>query len=281
MPDQPGTSLSHFAEQVASHRRLFVLTGAGISAASGIPTYRDDGGAWRGSEPVLHQEFIEHVDARQRYWRRSYFGWPAVAEAKPNTAHRYLGAMERAGRVGLLVTQNVDGLHQAAGQHNVVDLHGRLDRVKCLGCDWQGSRAGIQTKLRQLNPGLPQQSIRRVVLPDGDAEVEAAQPRLEIPACSDCGGTLMPDVVFFGGSVPKQRVEKAKGGLHKADAVLVIGSSLSVFSGFRFCRLAHQLDKPLYIVNRGVTRADELATGKVTVDCDDALAAVCAASGVS
>ena len=247
-------------------RRWLVITGAGISAASGIPTYRDDSGTWLRSDPIQHQDFINSAHTRRRYWARSMVGWPLVADARPNLAHQALRRLEDMGRISLLVTQNVDRLHQLAGQRRVIDLHGRLDRVRCLECARMGARSQLQRRLHRMNPSFSAHIAE--ARPDGDADVDAIQLEgFAVPDCPACGGVLMPDVVFFGGSVRRSRVSTVANGIERADAVVVAGSSMKVFSGFRFCRLAQQLGKPLVVINRGVTRADPLATLKVPLDC--------------
>ena len=248
------------------HGRWAVLTGAGLSAASGIPTYRDDLGAWQRRQPIQHQEFIGDEAARRRYWSRSLVGWRYMARSRPNAAHHALARLEAAGRVTAVITQNVDRLHQAAGHRRVIDLHGRLDRVRCLECGAFSTRDALQRRMERDNPGLygGDADLR----PDGDAELpETLAEGFRVPGCETCAGLLMPDVVFFGGQVPKARVERARGAVEQADGLMVVGSSLMVYSGFRFCRQARELGKPLLIVNRGRTRADDLATLKVETDC--------------
>lgn len=251
---------------VRDHPRLVVLTGAGISAASGIPTYRNDRGEWQRSDPIQHQEFISQAAKRRRYWARSMNGWPYVRASRPNAAHRALAGLERLGYVHLLVTQNVDRLHQGAGSRRVVDLHGRLDRVLCRGCGAVVDRDRFQRELKAANPDYA--SFRAEIRPDGDAEVEERWvDGFRVPGCRACDGLLMPDVVFFGGTVPGERVARVRAAVDAADALLVAGSSLMVYSGFRFCRQAVDAGKPLLIVNRGATRADDLATLKIGADC--------------
>jgi len=253
-------------DAVLGTRQLLVLTGAGISAPSGIPTYRDDHGDWRRSDPIQHQDFVGRESSRRRYWARSMAGWRYVRDAKPNAAHQALVRLERSRKVRMVVTQNVDRLHQRAGQRQVIDLHGRIDRVVCLGCRRSQTRADVQHQLNALNPAFRQRV--EAVRPDGDAEVEDRfLDGFRVPVCPTCRGVLMPDVVFFGGTVPSARVNRVNASLEQADALLVVGSSLMVWSGFRFCRLAAQLGKPVWIVNRGRTRGDELATIKVEEDC--------------
>ncbi len=259
---------------IASHPRLVVLTGAGVSVESGIPTYRDHSGRWLHSAPITEQDFLGSEAARQRYWSRSLLGWPPVRDARPNRAHLALAALERAGIVQLLITQNVDRLHQRAGSAEVVDLHGRLDEVRCIECDASVSREQIQQRLlRDIRGPLPAPSAK-VSRPDGDADIDAAPLGISPPVCSECSGLLMPDVVFFGGSVPRARVERCRDAIEHADALLVVGSSLQVYSGFRFCRIAAAAAKPVVLVNPGATRADELAERHFRSLCGPLLAAV-------
>jgi len=260
---------------VARYRRLFVLTGAGISTSSGIPDYRDRNGGWKGATPIQHQEFTQQLSKRQRYWARSMAGWPPVARAQPNGAHHALARLGAAGTTGLLVTQNVDGLHQAAGSRAVVDLHGRLDRVICLDCDTRLSRHRVQDMLMAHNAGwlADAQAIR----PDGDIELgDVDYTQFNVPDCPVCRGVLKPDVVFFGGSVPKPVVQRAWAGLDRADAVLVVGSSLMVWSGFRFVREAARRGLPIMAINRGRTRADDVIGAKLDGDCTALLEAAIA-----
>jgi NAD-dependent SIR2 family protein deacetylase len=256
---------------IARHRRLFVLTGAGCSTDSGIPDYRDGNGDWKRSPPVNFQSFMGSEAVRRRYWARSLVGWQRFRRAGPNGAHAALARLEQRGRLGLLVTQNVDGLHQAAGSTNVIDLHGRLDRVRCMECDGLVPREEVQGELLRRNPGWDR--LEGLPAPDGDADVEALPfDEFVVPACSRCDGVLKPDVVFFGESVPRPRVEESMRQLDRADAVLVVGSSLMVYSGYRFVQAAAQSGKPIAAVNLGRTRADELLTLKVSEPCALALA---------
>jgi NAD-dependent SIR2 family protein deacetylase len=263
---------------IIEHPSLVVLTGAGISAPSGIPTYRDERGTWMHSKPIQHQEFLREPAMRQRYWARSLLGWPAVRDANPNAAHHALETLERLGRVSLLITQNVDRLHQRAGSHNVVDLHGRLDRVICLNCSTGHLREQIQDQLARDN-GLLETGIASQ-RPDGDANADEDWVRqIRTPGCSACGGLLMPDVVFFGGQVPPERVRTCISAVEQADAVLAIGSSLQVFSGFRFCREANRLGKGLALINPGKTRADDMAGLKLSCECGPVLQGVASRFG--
>ncbi len=256
-----------------THARIFVLTGAGISTGSGIPDYRDASGAWKRAAPVTWQAFTADPAVYRRYWARSHVGWPAFSAARPNVAHHALARLDVQGRLSMLLTQNVDGLHQAAGSRHVVDLHGRLDTVVCLGCGDRQSRDGLQPRLAADNPRW--QPGQAGAAPDGDADIAPeAVAGFVPPHCLACGGLLKPDVVFFGENVPRARVATAQAALEASDAMLVVGSSLMVYSGFRFARLAAEAGRPLAILTRGVTRADALATLKLDADIGDTLAAL-------
>jgi len=270
------TRLARFLER---HPRLFVLTGAGVSTASGIPDYRDGAGNWKHPQPVQYQDFLRRPGVRRRYWARSLAGWARFAAAAPNAAHQALARLERAGFVRQLVTQNVDGLHQHAGSRRVIDLHGRLDRVDCLTCRSRFPRHAIQALLLDHNPGFA--PVGAGPAPDGDAQI--AGPAVEgfrVPPCPRCGGLLKPGVVFYGEGVPRPRVERARARLAEADALLVVGSSLMVFSGFRFAREAAAMGKPIAAVNLGVTRADDLFGLKVAAECGPVLEAALGALGL-
>jgi NAD-dependent SIR2 family protein deacetylase len=249
---------------------VFVLTGAGVSTESGIPDYRDEQGAWKLRPPIQYKEFTQSEARRQRYWSRSVLGWARMRSARPNPAHQALASLEARGLLTLLVTQNVDGLHQAAGTRNVVDLHGRIDQVVCLACGRRSSREGLQARLAALNPNwlTPAASIA----PDGDADPGDADARgFRVADCEECGGVLKPDVVFFGEHVPADRVKRAFDALAQARSLLVVGSSLMVFSGYRFARAAAQKKLAIAIVNRGRTRADELSMAKVEASAGEFL----------
>lgn len=259
--------LTDFIERA---RRLFVLTGAGCSTASGIPDYRDRNGQWKRTPPVTYQAFMGEAATRQRYWARSLIGWPRFGNALPNGSHHALTALEESGKLEVLLTQNVDVLHQRAGSRNVIDLHGRLDRVRCMGCEARTERADFQQRLRAANPGW--EVLEAGIAPDGDADLETDFSRFSVPDCLDCGSLLKPDVVFFGENVPRERVARVHEHLQRADAVLVLGSSLMVYSGFRFVQAAAHAGLPVAAVNRGVTRADALLAFKDERDCAEALA---------
>jgi NAD-dependent SIR2 family protein deacetylase len=263
---------SELAAFIADHPRLFVLTGAGVSTGSGIPAYRDADGRWSRKPPMTHQEFTHSESARKRYWARSLAGWPAIAGAAPNAAHDALARLERAGRIARLVTQNVDGLHERAGSERVIDLHGRLDRVVCLGCAAVLPRSLVQRAMEEANPAFVRDGAN--IAPDGDMDLEADFETFEAPRCPDCAGPLKPDVVFFGDGVPRTRVDAAFAALGEADAVLIVGSSLMAYSGYRFCERASELGRPIAAVNRGRTRADDLLSLKVEADCVPTLASL-------
>lgn len=258
---------------LSGHRRLFVLTGAGCSTDSGIPDYRDASGGWKRSPPVSFQAFMGSAAVRQRYWARSLIGWQRFRRAVPNGAHAALARLEQQGRLELLVTQNVDGLHQAAGSTRVIDLHGRLDRVRCMDCENLVSREEVQSELLSRNAAWSRLQARPA--PDGDADLDGLPfSEFAVPSCPRCAGILKPDVVFFGESVPRPRVDTAMRRLEQADAVLVVGSSLMVYSGYRFVQAAAKSGKPVAAVNLGRTRADDLLTLKVPEPCAQALAAL-------
>lgn len=269
--------LCAFIEQ---HPRLLVLTGAGISLESGIPTYRDHNGVWKGGPPMQHNDFIQHEAIRQRYWARSFLGRSTVASAQPNRAHHALARLEQAGHIHLLITQNVDNLHQRAGSRRVVDLHGNLRDVVCLDCGTLTLRDEMQERLEEMNPHLP--GLQATIRPDGDAILESDHiSRVRIPACNRCAGVLMPDVVFFGGTLPPARVEHCLNALREADALLVVGSSLKVYSGYRFCLRANEWGKPIALLNPGFSRADAIAALHVRYPCADALESVVSHLGIA
>jgi NAD-dependent SIR2 family protein deacetylase len=255
-------------------RPLVVLTGAGLSTDSGIPDYRGPGSPSR--MPMTYQDFVSGPVAQQRYWARSHLGWGRMKRASPNAGHLALARLDPE----LLITQNVDGLHEAAGSRRLVALHGRIADVICLACRRTSSRAELHDRLTAHNPGWQARHAEVEVRPDGDVELDDTHDFV-VPACDGCGGVLKPDVVFFGENVPPPRVERCYAAVDAlADtggALLVAGSSLTVMSGFRFVRRAVKAGTPVVIVNRGVTRGDDLATCKVEVGCSeflDALASV-------
>jgi NAD-dependent SIR2 family protein deacetylase len=255
---------------VEKHQRLFVLTGAGCSTNSGIPDYRDGNGNWKRAQPVRFQAFMAEDTTRRRYWARSMIGWRRFGQALPNDAHHALARLEARGQCQLLLTQNVDRLHQAAGSREVIDLHGRLDLVRCLACSATTRRADFQDELVRLNAALVH--LDAVALPDGDADLDHLDfSGFAVPSCASCGGVLKPDVVFFGENVPRDQVAAAHAHLEDADAMLIVGSSLMVYSGFRFPQAAARRGIPIAAVNLGRTRADDLLTLKVEDRCEAAL----------
>lgn len=262
--------MNNLAQFISKHPRLLVLTGAGLSEPSGIPVYRDKNGTWLRTTPVQHREFIDSASSRQRYWARSMVGWPQMAQASPNKGHLALVALEQAGLVNQLITQNVDCLHQRAGQRALIDMHGSLDRVQCLQCEQPFARTWVQDCLQSLNPSVHTQTAQ--MRPDGDADLpDALIASMQVPDCPECKGVLKPDVVFFGGTIPRPRADAITAAVEHCDAVLVVGSSLTVFSGFRICRDAHRAGKPIAALNQGVTRADDLLSLKVEEDCAQGL----------
>lgn len=262
-------------EFVDDHPRLFVVTGAGCSTESGIPDYRGADGEWKRKQPIEFSPFMREELTRARYWARSLVGWRNFRSAAPNAAHEALAKLESTGRIGLLVTQNVDGLHQAAGSRRVIDLHGRLDRVVCMSCRKTSSRTGWQDRLEALNASW--RGLDAQIAPDGDADLDGFDfSRFLVPGCPSCGGIVKPDVVFFGESVPPWRHAQATAALAKSDAMLVVGSSLMVHSGYRYALTAARLGKPVAAVNLGRTRADSLLTLKVSAAAGPTLRALVA-----
>jgi len=266
--------LSRFLD---GQRSLAVLTGAGVSTASGIPDYRDRQGNWKIAQPIQFGDFVKSEGYRKRYWARSFVGWRRFSAARPNVAHRALALLERRGSVDTLITQNVDRLHSEAGSRRVIDLHGDLGHVRCLSCRGTQTRRDYQQRLEEANAGWQADVFR--YRPDGDAELaEGSSDEFVVPDCEHCGGLMKPDVVMFGESVPRERVQQATVAVARADALLVVGSSLMVYSGFRFTRQAHAQGKPIAILNRGRTRADDLATLKIDADCAEILPLAIAAA---
>jgi len=253
--------MSALWEFIQRHPRLAVLTGAGVSTSSGIPDYRDELGDWKRARPVEFRPFMTRPEVRQRYWARSTLGWPIIAEAKPNAAHLALAQLEALGFVERLITQNVDGLHTAAGSRNVIDLHGKLDVVRCMQCEHSLPRAGLQKRMLADNPTWSE--AQALAAPDGDVDIERDFGQFVVPDCPQCAGILKPDVVFFGEPVPRERVARAFDAVAKADALLVVGTSLMVYSGFRFAEAAASAGKPIAAVNLGRTRADHLFALKI------------------
>lgn len=248
-----------YARRQLAGKTILALTGAGVSTESGIPDYRGEGKTER--HPMTYDVFMGSDQARSRYWARSYVGWSVIERAKPNPGHFALAQAESLGRISQLVTQNVDSLHQSAGSKKVIDLHGRLDRVICTACAHVLLRMDVDSMIEELNPTV-KKDFNVTFTPDGDAEIEATA-NFQIPNCPKCRGILKPDVVFFGETVPLERVNRSMAALEKSDALLVAGSSLAVNSGMRFARKAKSLGKPIVIINLGPTKADDIAVAKI------------------
>jgi len=270
---ESAANVEQLAAWLAARANVAVITGAGVSTESGIPDYRDGDGNWKRSPPVQYRDFVESEAVRRRYWARSFAGWPMFAAARPSAAHVALAQLERAGRIGQIVTQNVDRLHQRAGSRNVIDLHGRLDVVRCLAFNHRFDRDEFQMRLRDANPDWDVAPTR--IAPDGDADLEGIDfSKFNVPACEVCGGILKPDVVFYGESVPRETTAAALAAIESAAGVLVAGSSLMVWSSFRLVRAAAARGVEVVAVNRGRTRGDNLFAFKLDRECGAVLAAV-------
>lgn len=267
-PADAGAQLAQFIHR---HPRLLILTGAGVSTDSGIPDYRDGDGAWKRKQPVQHQDFMASDHTRQRYWGRSLIGWPVMRNATPNPSHFHIADLELLNHSNLVVTQNVDRLHQKAGTHGVLDLHGRADEVLCMSCGYRCPRDEVHDRCADLNPGFLKYTA--TTAPDGDADLDVDFADFRVADCPKCSGILKPDVVFFGDYVPKQRVTSALDALQASDGLLVVGSSLMVYSGFRFCRYAKEWNKPMATLNLGRTRAEDLVNLKLNARIGETLRA--------
>ncbi|KOX47773.1 NAD-dependent protein deacetylase [Streptomyces sp. NRRL F-7442] len=252
---------------------VLVLSGAGISTESGIPDYRGEGGSLSRHTPMTYQDFTGSPEARRRYWARSHLGWRTFGRARPNAGHRSVAAFGRHGLLTGVITQNVDGLHQAADSEGAVELHGSLDRVVCLSCGAFSPRRELARRLEEVNAGFA--PVAAGINPDGDADLTDEQVGdFQVVPCAVCGGVLKPDVVFFGENVPPRRVEHCRELVRAASSLLVLGSSLTVMSGLRFVRQAADAGKPVLIVNRDATRGDRLALTRVALPLGPALTAV-------
>ena len=251
-----------------AERRFLVLTGAGISTPSGIPDYRNSEGVRRGKAPMMYQEFLATAQARRRYWARAMLGWPRVRIAQPNPAHRALATLQQRQRISGLITQNVDTLHDQAGRHDVIELHGSLHRVLCLDCQQRSPRDVIQQRMEHENPYLA--GVDAVQAPDGDTLLDPAfEERFHIPHCPHCNGQrLKPDVVFFGENVAQATAAKAMAAVAQAEGLLVVGSSLMAYSAFRLCKAMVEQGKPVIAINLGKTRGDELLQVKIEASCE-------------
>jgi len=251
-----------------AERHFLVLTGAGISTSSGIPDYRDSDGVRRGKAPMMYQEFLATAQARRRYWARGMLGWPRVRIAQPNKAHLALATLQQRGRISGLITQNVDTLHDQAGTHDVIELHGSLHRVLCLDCQLRSARDAIQRQMEIDNPYLAQ--VHAVQAPDGDTLLDPAfEEHFQVPHCPHCNGErLKPDVVFFGENVAPAPAARAMAAVGHAEGLLVVGSSLMAYSAFRLCKAMVEQGKPVIAINLGKTRADELLQVKIEAECE-------------
>ncbi|NWF07034.1 NAD-dependent protein deacetylase [Pseudomonas salomonii] len=251
-----------------AERRFLVLTGAGISTSSGIPDYRDSEGVRRGKAPMMYQEFLATAQARRRYWARAMLGWPRVRIAQPNQAHLALATLQQRERISGLITQNVDTLHDQAGSHEVIELHGSLHRVLCLDCQQRSTRDVIQRQMEIDNPYLVQ--VHAVQAPDGDTLLDSTfEERFQVPRCPHCNGErLKPDVVFFGENVAPATAARAMAAVEHADGLLVVGSSLMAYSAFRLCKAMVEQGKPVIAINLGKTRGDELLQVKIEASCE-------------
>ena len=254
--------------QAMAEDNFLVLTGAGISTPSGIPDYRDSDGVRRGRQPMMYQEFLAAPESRRRYWARAMLGWPRVRQARPNAAHEALATLQQRGRISALITQNVDTLHDQAGSHDVIELHGRLDRVLCLDCGQRSQRDVIQQQMEAQNPYL--RGVDAMQAPDGDTLLDPAfEARFQMPQCPHCAGERMkPDVVFFGENVAQPTAARAMAAAENAAGLLVVGSSLMAYSAFRLCRVIAERGKPLIAINLGKTRADDLLDLKIEGSCE-------------
>ncbi|MFG3660879.1 NAD-dependent protein deacetylase [Streptomyces sp. NPDC047706] len=271
----PGTTDLEPIAGALSTGRVLVLSGAGISTESGIPDYRGEGGSLSRHTPMTYQDFTADAQARRRYWARSHLGWRTFGRARPNAGHRAVAAFGRHGLLTGVITQNVDGLHQAAGSEGVVELHGSLARVVCLSCGAFSPRHELARRLEEANVGF--EPVAAGINPDGDADLTAAQVGdFRVVPCTRCGGVLKPDVVFFGENVPPRRVEHCRDLVGEAASLLVLGSSLTVMSGLRFVRQAAQAGKPVLIINRDPTRGDRHALTRAALPLGAALASVAA-----
>lgn len=256
-----------------SRPKMLVLTGAGISTESGIPDYRSEGVglyARSNSRPVQHIDFLRSPAVRKRYWARNFIGWPRFSQIQPNATHHALARFESEGRIQGIVTQNVDRLHTKAGSKNVIEIHGSGYTVKCLLCDYRVPRHDFQETLKSMNTHMS--DTTQMMRPDGDVDIPQEEiDGFRIPNCPDCGGNLKPEIVFFGDNVPRDRIEKIREMVSNSDGLLVLGSSLLVFSGYRLVLQTNELELPVVIVNIGPTRGDHLATIKMSAKCGDVI----------
>ncbi|MEV0993098.1 NAD-dependent protein deacetylase [Streptomyces sp. NPDC049949] len=276
---RPGTTDPEPVADALRGGGVLVLSGAGMSTESGIPDYRGKGGSLSRHTPMTYQEFTASARARRRYWARSHLGWRTFGRARPNAGHRAVAAFGRGGLLAGVITQNVDGLHQAAGSEGVVELHGSLERVVCLSCGAFEPRREVARRLAEANSGF--EPVAAALNPDGDADLTDGQVGdFRVVTCERCAGVLKPDVVFFGESVPPRRVGHCRELVGGARSLLVLGSSLTVMSGLRFVREAARAGKPVLIVNNDPTRGDEHALARVALPLGPALTALADRLGV-
>ncbi|XP_076294132.1 NAD-dependent protein deacylase Sirt4 isoform X1 [Lasioglossum baleicum] len=270
------SDIMRLKEFIDSHNNMCILTGAGISTESGIPDYRSENvGLYARSNrrPVLYKDFCASDDIRKRYWARNYVGWPRFSSLKPNETHKILNKLEDAQKVRSIITQNVDNLHSKAGSRRVIELHGTAFRVMCLKCDQKICRYYLQEILDSLNPNMTATS--QLIRPDGDVDISQEQVKgFVVPACMNCGGILKPDIVFFGDNVPRQVVESVQYNVKHSDSLLILGSTLTTYSGYRIALQANNAGIPIAILNIGHTRADDLASVKVEGRCGEVLSRI-------
>jgi NAD-dependent SIR2 family protein deacetylase len=274
--DQVQDAANALHEFLQKYAPVTLLTGAGLSTDSGIPDYRDAQGKWKRNPPMQHREFMDDGELRKRYWGRSLHGWPTLYHAQPNQAHLKIAQLQQQGLIGTIITQNVDGLHQRAGSTDVIDLHGYANEMICMSCGERSARLTMHERCLASNPDFELSKLAKEthVAPDGDADIEVDFSTFNVPDCLNCGGILKPDVVYFGDNVPRPRVEQAQEALRQSNALLVIGSSLMVFSGFRFARQAAAAEQPIALLTKGTTRADALAALKLDVPITPTLQAL-------
>ena len=268
-----GNKITILADLLRRNPGFTVLTGAGCSTKSGLPAYRDQDGEWKHSRPMQHHDFMTFESKRKFYWARSMLAWPNFKQAAPSQAHSALNDLARTGFVNQIITQNVDRLHQAAGSQDTLDIHGRLDQVVCMSCSELISRESLQTRLESLNPDF--QAAKKVLRPDGDVDIETdLLDSFKLPVCELCGGILKPNVVFFGDVLDPNIVEQASRAIDTSPGLLVVGSSLMVYSGLRYVKQAVAQQKPVVIINQGLTRGDDLCLLKVDQEAGKVLTEV-------
>ncbi len=262
--------LTILADLLRLNPRFTVLTGAGCSTESGLPAYRDEDGEWKHSKPMQHQDFMGQESRRKFYWARSMLAWPTFKQAKPSRAHSAIRELVEQQYCGQVITQNVDRLHQIAGVSDALDLHGRLDQVRCMGCQQLSCRDSLQSILTSLNSNF--QASKKALKPDGDVDIETdLLNSFKVPNCEQCGGVLKPNVVFFGDVLDPEVVKQASSAIDTSPGLLVVGSSLMVYSGLRYVKQAIVQQKPVVIINQGLTRGDELCTLKIEREAGEVL----------